>query len=95
MYVYTTVFTIDDVMNTCMNVNNMSKYAVKVSALCINFSVHEVPFKWTFLSVTSVQCYGSGSGAFLTPGYRLGTVKTQYPDHISKSFETIFWVKNT
>jgi hypothetical protein len=49
------------------------------------------------------QCCGSGSGDFSTPGSGdPGWVKNQDPDpgfgmnildHISKSLETIFWVK--
>jgi hypothetical protein len=47
------------------------------------------------------KCCGSGSGAFLTPGFWIrdqGLVKNQdpgmnIPDHISESLETIFWAK--
>jgi hypothetical protein len=44
------------------------------------------------------QCCGSGSVAFLTPGFgiRDGVKKSgmNNPDHISESLETIFWVWN-
>ncbi len=44
------------------------------------------------------QCWGSGSGAFLTPGSGMGRKSgsrsgMNNPDHISESLETIFWVK--
>ncbi len=50
---------------------------------------------------------GSGSGAFLTPEYRVqdpgcgmgkksrSGSRMNIPDHISESLDTIFWVKNT
>jgi hypothetical protein len=46
-----------------------------------------------------MQCWESGSSAFLTPGSGMGKKKSgsgsgmTNPDHISVSLETIFWVE--
>jgi hypothetical protein len=47
---------------------------------------------------TSVADPDLGTGAFLTPGSGRGKKsgsgsRTNIPDHISESFETIFWLK--
>jgi hypothetical protein len=45
--------------------------------------------------LTSVSDPDTGSGAFLTPESRRSGSGMNIADHISESFETIFWVKNT
>jgi hypothetical protein len=52
------------------------------------------------LTETSLADPGPGSCAFLAPGSRMG-IKSRSgsgrnsPDHISRSLETVFWVKNS
>jgi hypothetical protein len=47
--------------------------------------LEEVQLYCTYIGM---QCCGSGSGAFLTPGSGMNN-----PDHIFESLETICWVK--
>jgi hypothetical protein len=60
--------------------------------LGIDVNRHKVPYRHC-----SLQCCGSGSGDFLTPGSGIGKKSRSgsgmnIPDHISESLETIFWV---